>query len=264
MKVKTLSFNFCGLPILNKKKRLELSLNELGRLKPDIIFLQELLFPYDARKTANFLQRLGLKSYYEKKNKIFNIGGLLIASKFAIEEAGFEPFYDKKPLLSVYTMAEKSITKGFLYLTVRIGQKKMSLITTHLRFKPHWEKGKFMTALHQIKEITSFFKDKKNIILGGDFNFPFSAKDNLLWLEQHGFKNVLSKETVTYNPKSFYPKSWIRMGIVDPRQITFDHIFYKGRIKKVKSGVVFNKVFDFRKKKHRLSEHYGIEAVFEA
>ena len=265
MKIKIFNLNFFGLPLFfNKEIRYRFLLQKIKKLSPDLIFLQEIIFRKDVQKLASSLEERGYKTYF-KLGRVFNRGGLFIGSRLKVIQADFVPFTDQGPIFSS-AFFERLIIKGFLYIEIREFKKEFFLATSHLCYYEHFylkHQKEPLTSLAQTKQIIAFFKNKKNVIIGGDFNFLPEARSYALMKDKGRYKEVSKGRIKTLSPENFNRQKFLKLGITHLKPITFDYIFYKGGIKRIKAKRIADKPFVFQKKSYYLSDHYGIEAVLE-
>ena len=268
MEIKILNLNCFGLPLFfNKKLRHNFFLKKIKELNYDILFLQEIFFKKEAKKISKALANSGYETFFRTK-KCFNLGGLLIVSRIKNIQAEYIPFVDQGPKTSFTSLLERIIKKGFLSLKAKIGKKELFFITTHLTYasakKLAKRNGKKVVQFtSQINQLSSFLKNKENSIFGGDFNFlpSFSLYEKVK--KEIKCQEVSSGKIKTLDASNFYRRKWIKLGFENKEPTVKDFLFYKGRVKKIKAQRVWDIPFVFKNKHYFVSDHYGIEAVFD-
>ncbi|GEM_PF-6297848 len=144
----------------------------------DLVFLQEIVLNSSLRKFDNILNK---DFEYFVKGRIGPKGGLAIISKKKFSKIEFYKFKEQGSILSKQ-LIDRIIEKGFL-----VGYRgKEVYINTHLVATYRNENGKTVENLNkQFQELLRFIKQqikqKKKIILAGDFNFtPHSENYKLI------------------------------------------------------------------------------------
>ena len=120
-----------------------------------------------------------LETYYPDyhicrgKLKGINImnSGLVILSKFPIIDVTFKKYNVSNPWSFDYFSE-----KGFLTASIKIGEKSIKVINTHLQSSDFYRYDKY--ALSQLKELVNYLEQLKNngeeYIIGGDFNIDIN------------------------------------------------------------------------------------------
>lgn len=153
---------------LHKRQRINEVKQYMNYKKFDFVFLQEIIFNSTLKKFDNLLNK---DFEYYVKGRLGPKGGLVIISKKKFNKLEFYKFKEQGRIFSKQ-MIDRIIEKGFL-----VGYSgKEVYINTHLVATYRKEGGKSVENLNkQFNELLDFIKKKikqrKKIILAGDFNF---------------------------------------------------------------------------------------------
>lgn len=155
--------NCFGANVLNASKRLEIIARQISQIKPDLVFLQEIGFPYQAKifSLPGFIQ-------FFTPAHIFIKGGLLtlVKDNLQVKSITFTQFSSQGKLFSEQ-LVDRMIGKGFLDIELKNG---IHLINTHLVAT---YSGRFVydsNQLDQINQLISYFQKLEKVIIAGDFN----------------------------------------------------------------------------------------------
>ncbi len=205
--------------------------------KVDILLLQEVFVESGRDRLINELKQYW-HYYIGKANKdryIVEDSGLMIFSKYPIESHVFYPF---NSMIGIDQLANR----GFLLVGIRINNKLLKIINTHLQ--SDWgmkEKNKNtkrqdirVSQLLQISEI-------KSDIIAGDFNIDHKT------LEYRNIFSFLKKKDI-YPDNIDRPETYIDGSLLD-------YIFVKKKIK-----VNARQVYKFEKNNLIPSDHYAVYA----
>lgn len=187
--IKVLTYNiFLRPPLIKnnendwKDERLADFVNHLVNF--DVICLQEMFGTFTSRKQM-FIRAATLAGFFffvdtgspSFSSKYLTDGGLLILSRFPIEDISYFPF--------PYGVISDSIAeKGIIYAKIKIQNSYLHLFTTHLQASYFGSSEEnfvisFETRMQQIKYVNYFMidilknfydKNKDKILLVGDFN----------------------------------------------------------------------------------------------
>jgi exonuclease III len=211
MKILSLNCNLVHWKFHHSKKIKQL-LEKIVALHPDMICLQEVFFKRDAKKITNYLEKEGYKYFYHTKN-------LLTVSKHKISNKGFKIF-EKQGKLFSYSYLDVLYRKAFQYFFLE--KNKVFIVNTHMLSGAGERKSHYgETRKLQILEILRKVKEKKKVIILGDFNFTQKSKPHEITIKD-GFK-AASRNI----KKSTFPEGRVKI----------DHIFTKG-IKKTRTKIV--------------------------
>lgn len=161
--MKIITQNCYGIGLKDNLPRFSLIAKEIDKLKPDIVLLQEVIFPFQ----VDCFNSLGYEMFFQKNSFYIN-GGLLTLVDKSLDPVGwsFERYNSQGKLFSRQIL-ERFINKGFLTVTLNNGQK---IVNTHLLCT---YSDMFIFDQNQKDQLDQLMKhviNNKNIVLGGDFN----------------------------------------------------------------------------------------------
>lgn len=219
--VKILTYNFFMRPFVStngddhKYERLMDFLDELKDF--DIVCFQEAFGYCTNRKDILIYEaaKRGFYYFYTHPVPSFNSiqsfdGGLLIISRFKIEEKEFYPYTYANDIDAI-------INKGLLYAKIKIKNQTLHLLTTHLQASYYHKSEEqlyinFITRKTQVEEMCYYLdkclkkhvknKDDK-VLLMGDFNVPVGSKHDSL--SAPIFKKFNSEYEYFLNELNSYP-----------------------------------------------------------
>lgn len=271
--IKLLTFNIWDMPIwlpkLEKRKRLGRIPEEINKLAPNIICLQE---SFKIKNRRKIIESLNSKYYSTSSNQTQSIcllirkdihGGVLILSHYPIIDVKFI----KHPVIGKMSFDEKYSQKGSLFAILDIFKYRILLVSTHLYAGRKEEDTQIrLKQLDNLQDnIEKLSIETDAIVLTGDFNSspttPFPAKRNFKFNPEYekvlsmGFTEVLpkfDKSTITYAiPGNKYAEMWYNVSKTSQR---FAYIYFKSlgiKFKVLNTKVVFNY-------SEPLSDHYGL------
>jgi endonuclease/exonuclease/phosphatase family metal-dependent hydrolase len=118
--------------------------------------------------------------------------GLVILSKFPIIDVKFKEYDVSNPWSFDYISE-----KGFLTASIKIGNKSIKIINTHLQSSDFHRYDKY--ALSQLIELTNYIdelkKNKDEYIVGGDFNIDINDIKNIKDIKE--IKNIKNPKKAT-------------------------------------------------------------------
>lgn len=181
----------------------------------DIICFQEVFSFVNFRKELLILEaaKRGFYYYYGSPEPGFLSpfsfdAGLLIISRFKIEETDFYPFTYANDIDAI-------VNKGLLYVKIKVKNNYIHLMTTHLQATYYQKKEEklyvsYITRKTQIEELSYYIdiclkKQVKSshdkILFMGDLNVPAGSKDNLpfLYKKDNNEYDFLINEINSYN-----------------------------------------------------------------
>lgn len=263
MKVKIVTFNCFALPFLGRfvRERLSFIGQELNRIRPDFICLQEVFlknhinilrknltnFPYAFFAPRRFLQ-LG--------------GGLVIFSQIPFLYKEFRRFKNQGPILN-FSLSDRIANKGFIFVKT----DDFFLVNTHMLanynsgYTPESKMAKIQDS--QLSQLIEFIQAKKwrnkSLIIAGDFNFP---PDSFLYKK---IRRTLEIFDLTSDAgPSTSPESLYLIPFKNKLRNKIDYIFLSENIsfKKVKYQYLFTSKAEInRKLETHLSDHFAILAT---
>ena len=212
----------------DKKERRKKIVNFLKEKDYDVINLQEVWFFLDK---YYFISRL--KSYgYESSGTFFvNKTGLLTFYKGRLLKSSVKYFKDNE----YNSWKESFARKGSLYLKIKLRGEAYEIVNTHLMDCSLT--GSQEVNKDNLKKLMDFIKEKKNVIMTGDFNL---FNKNMKKIRTLKFANT---EKTFLKSKNKYAEKFNEK---------LDYVFYKGL--KLKSSEIIKKDF---------SDHYGISVDFK-
>jgi endonuclease/exonuclease/phosphatase family metal-dependent hydrolase len=194
----------------------------------DVINLQEVWVFLDK---YYFISRMKDYGYVSSETYFVNKTGLLTFHKGRLLKSGVRYFKDNE----YNSVRERFAKKGSLYLKIKLRGETYNIINTHLMDCSIT--GSQDVNKENFKKLMGFIKDKKKVIMTGDFNLFSRHMKKLRTLK---FTN---KEKTFLKSKNKYAEDF---------NDKLDYVFYKGLNLK-KSEVI----------KHGLSDHYGISVDFK-
>jgi endonuclease/exonuclease/phosphatase family metal-dependent hydrolase len=295
--LKFMTFNAAFLPFVSKKfnsRKLHFA-EEVSKMNPDIIALQEVWMPKTRRDLVADFKKVGYPFFgWVKSGSFFPRGfmghGLLVVSKYPISgEVKFRRFKN-------YTRPEEYLArKGILKVPVMVpGLGILNIYNTHLGavsfsgIRSDFDASNLADNGEQLDQVVEFIQQEQGLdrsfILAGDFNFHptpwrralnnydtvefrdayFRVRDGL------DVEDVFPMSTAVNNPESWLTFDPARNPIIrkltDPRaegidpRSRFDYIWYPADSALELLGAAV--VMDDRKGKI-LSDHFAIESVFQ-
>lgn len=258
--IKLLSFNCYGLPIsTDKRRRFKLLVNEIIKLNPDIVCLQEVYFKSQFLFFNKYLQETYPYHFYSQ-GKLFIDSTLVIFSKIPYLSAKFTAFKVQgcKNTMSIF---DRLIFKGYHQLSFQFANQSFQLINAYLMANFYNRPGELQSNQIQLKELLQYVKQKRinRYILTGDLNFEKNSKAYQVATQKYHLLDLSQEIDISKNPNYFNRLAQIIMTpmIKKPDYIFSDHCQVK------KCSIVFEKKIKQGKKSFFLSDHYGILAEIE-
>ena len=250
MKILTLNCFLVPLFSPNPLKRIKQIADEIKKLNPDLIFLQEVpLLHYK----HIFIKALSNYPFHYLPHVGFfkTGGGLAVFSKFPIIMKKFTKFR-KSGFWTDITFFDKLLKKGFMEIEIKKGKEELYFFNTHLTV--NHERGSkkdkrtdlIEKQTKQISNALSKIPKNKSCFLFGDFNFSPNSQIYKSFTNKNKLTD-LSKNMGSSMKTSLY-KSLFHY-LISKEKI--DYAFYKGKNKiKSKAKYVFNNI--------KLSDHKGL------
>ncbi len=222
-KFSLLTLNTFGLPFIRTWWRMLGLAQELTRLAPTIICLQEV-----QQKIYVPIFRRGLHGYPYlalKGSGMMPKGGLLTASRWRIISARFYPFPARGRVWSI-GFFDWLLNKGFLVVEFEVEGQRVIVINTHLHanYSGEFHPENWMARIQyqQVLYLTEFAQTLPKdalVLMCGDFNFP---RGTYLYDEFMGRSEfvdpLLNDPRPTYRPLPLFSSGW---------SIPIDYIFYR-------------------------------------
>lgn len=260
MNLTILTLNCYDRPFsLYRKVRLTRIALEIIKLKPDIICFQEVNLAKTAVNLAKLFGDAGYNVFFQPA-KMINRGGLLTASLLPIIDQQYQRFSTQGFPLSLQ-FSDRLLGKGYHLVRLSLGDKKITLINTHLVSVFRTQSFLQNQAREsQLAQLTSAVKEISNqiAIVAGDLNF--SPQNNLCkqFVQNTGLNDALTdKNWITVSVKNTHWKKFARRDI-DERM---DYIFLANNIAILDRQLIFQTpvILDSKHPKPaHLSDHFGI------
>ena len=218
-----LTLNTFGVPFYISGRRIARLVNELNRLAPTVICLQEI------QQNAYIpIVQHGLGEYphlaFERKG-LAPKGGLLTASRSMPDHYKFFPFPNRGRWLGV-GFSDWALYKGVLAVELEVEGRRVIVLNTHLHanYAGSWlPKNGFARIQHdQVQFLTEMVHAQPEdslVVVCGDFNFPrktFLYEELIL---QSGLIDPLADDLrPTYRPFPLVPSRWA---------ISLDFVLYR-------------------------------------
>lgn len=228
--MKIITQNCFGIGLKNNHKRFQLISNMIVEKKPDLVLLQEVIFPFQVR----YFENIGYRLFYEKKRFYIKGGLLTLVRKDVYPTYWKYEAYSNQGKLFSRQILERFITKGFLIVTLKDGQK---IINTHFlcTYSDSFTADK--NQKNQLGQLLNYVKKTQNVIIGGDFNIH----EGSIYYQE--FVNRLIDNTKNMGFSYF------------KRKTKFDYIFSSNLITLDKKYIIYpGKVYP--------SDHKGIFITF--
>jgi endonuclease/exonuclease/phosphatase family metal-dependent hydrolase len=261
MKLTIVSLNCYGIPLsLNKKIRFNLIAQEITRINPDVVMLQEVWF----KSNRSILEKqLSQKGWIFSPN-IFSThgpGGLLLITKgLSINKCLFYKFKDQGPI-RISSIADRIGGKGFQFISLQKGESKFSIINSHLLSNHKGETQSIRSHSHQLNQLREFTNGLSGpVILGGDLNTDSDTQKTKTFKNELKLSEKLSEKEFTIDPKNLNRKRAGNVNSHQERPHRCDYIFVNSMIKMSKEKVIFKDPLLFGEKLYHLSDHYGLSA----
>jgi len=261
--ISILTFNFLGIPFFsrNYQKRLQLLIEEVAKINPDVLCFQEVWLRQARSYLTKNLKPFGFEYSFHPTSK-FRLNGLLTLSKKEISSPKSFVF---KPLVKGFDFSffELFGVKGYSLAKIKLAEEEIFVFNVHLSVDWNYGLGRDSKfALAKLKEIDLLSEaintlGEQKIIVVGDFNFDpgtFFCKRLL----KSGVKNIsLGKNShIKTALPNLYNKFYVpRLG--EEIDLVFSKNLSEDSVSDFK--VLWNKPF---KNIGYLSDHAGVLAKF--
>jgi endonuclease/exonuclease/phosphatase family metal-dependent hydrolase len=239
---------------------LDTAINEIIKLNPDIVCLQEIISKGQINIVKNKLTSSGYHIFNEE-GFVFNKGGLVFASKFPILNKEFIEFKNQGKLLSLQ-LSDRIINKGYQKVEIEIDSQKIQFYNVHIVSRYNGsslkEKVEQIHQLDQLGEDLEADRDRNKVCIG-DFNTQSSGDYYMRFINKTFLIDPLARDCITYSPENTNSK----------QKFSFDHnsridyILFSPSIKQIETSIIFKNEFIIENRKQHLSDHFGIQSVFE-
>jgi len=171
-----LSFNILGMPLLSRKyaPRLKKIVEEIARIDPDVVCLQEVWLGATKKYLVRQLAAVGFGHFYRPMAG-WRLSGLLVLTKpkiFAPQKYFFAPSVENFSL----PLTELLVASGYCWFELSVGGQKMIIVDLHLsvdwQFNLASAQGLGLGRLAELSRLAKEIKNlgKRKIIVAGDFN----------------------------------------------------------------------------------------------
>jgi endonuclease/exonuclease/phosphatase family metal-dependent hydrolase len=207
-----LTLNTFGLPWL-AAQRLPRLVRELRRHSSAVICLQEIhqnaYLPVLKRELS------GYPHFIFQPNRLAPKGGLLTASRVALEDNSFFPYQHRGRWMST-AFGDRFLHKGLLSTTLRMGGHSVVVANTHLNanYFADWSPTNRAALIQhgQVRQLADWVcaqPDDVLVVVCGDFNFPRGSYLYEELLVSSGLTDPLAHDPrPTYRPFPLVPSKW--------------------------------------------------------
>jgi len=261
MKLTIVTLNCYGIPFSpNRKGRFNLIAQEIERLNPDVVMLQEVWFKRDRRILEKLLLPKGWV-FLPKNFSHHGPGGLLLITRgLSLNDYQFFKFKDQGPI-KIPSVIDRLAGKGFQFVSLQKGNGQFSLINSHLLCR--YRGGIQITKSHfrQLKQLKEFVESLKGpVILGGDLNINSSSQKTTSFKNELKLNERLGKKEFTVDPKNLNRKRVGIMNLYYKYPYRCDYIFTDSAFYMAHEKVIFKNPLSLGRRIYHLSDHYGLLA----
>lgn len=219
--LKVLTFNTLGIPIITKNytQRFEVLVNEIAKISPDVVCLQEVWLPRTKKWLVQAMRDIGFRHVCNPKG-YRRLSGLVTFSKYEVihfKYLSLKPIY--RFLGFITSFFEYPGDKGYLLTRIKVGEEKVDVFNIHLTADLSGLYRKESTYGHisfrAIGGLSALVQElgKGKMIICGDFNFEPSSWLNKDFSKVTGavdrvpsdFKTITNKEVFVF-PVSIFGK----------------------------------------------------------
>ncbi|MFO8057405.1 MAG: endonuclease/exonuclease/phosphatase family protein [bacterium] len=277
--IKVMSYNIWG--IIGAEER-ELRTYAIGRkiaeLDPQVVAVQE---AFEKKHRDILFQALTDKGYEFEDSRYFSYrygSGVLLISKFPVDEVLFEPYRVNAPWQDI----ERLGGKGVAYARLKTPWGPLDFFLTHViarmtpltdssgEYVPHDPKKN--DRLIQLYQLDRFVRDQRSafgrsVIAAGDFNVSPQMLEYKFLVYLTGLVNSFDKANPGKNPSTYSADNMYATG----EYHRIDHIFYKNYrgsrgfwLEPAKSRIVMTDGFSHPETMETIdySDHYGVMTEF--
>jgi endonuclease/exonuclease/phosphatase family metal-dependent hydrolase len=261
-KLSVLSLNLNITPLIGKiYARLNFFCNQVQKLNPDIILLQELFGKKPKKFVIRNLKKSGYLYHPEKLNN-WRKGGLFYLSKFKIQNHTYTPFLEQGPILPL-SLFDRLIKKGLQTVKFTIGDKLVYILNTHLIAQHYHTKWEQKANYRQVEELIEHTKQIKKqnphlIIVCGDFNLEPKSENYQLLTKNNFYDPLHGSKEYTYSTDNVNIQRLIKT-IIPIQSRRMDLMLFKGlKPADIEQKIVFKNKEMFKNKEIQISDHYGL------
>lgn len=266
--ISVLSLNTFGIPFHphkivrtlfqnNVRFRYRLIAQEIIKVSPDIIILQEVVDHFHSRYLQSLLPQYPFRA---TKSMFYGPrGGLLILSRLPLDNFSYEDF-EHQGSFRDKSIAGKINRRGIL--KAKLSSMPLWIVNTHLtQNSDHdWGEGNrylplLTSQLHQVKKASEALRERGDcLILAGDFNIPKSSSLYKSFKKSSSLLDAFEKDDFPTYHENFLPEG-VHVG-------RLDYIFYSEGLKVTQTQYILQEPFRFHAKDIFLSDHIGLQATF--
>lgn len=259
-KISILSLNCFGAPqSRNIAHRFKLLKDNLKKLQPNIILLQEVITDAQRKVLIESLSRHGYKYFY-KTGARFRNGGLLTFSNLPTVDEGFRSYKIRASPFPL-SITDRFLKKGFQVFSVRLFNKTVKVINTHVLTNYGGLDIEDYCVMQQIYQLLKYIKTipkDMQVILGGDLNI---REDTFLYeflINTVGFYDPLEDAaSITYDFNNSEVTSISKFFMRESTKI--DYTLFRGfKESDISQRIVFSEPFDHKGTVMFLSDHFGV------
>lgn len=158
------------------KERWEITFQAIEKWQPEIITFQEVF-------NAQWVRQIGARIQYPSLVFEDNDSGLMIASKYVLQESGAVRLRTQSP--------QESYGRYGLFAKLNVEDQALAVFTTHLSWK--LDDGKVREA--QVAELVAWIQEKAagvETIITGDFNATPSSDEVQVMIAESGFMDTFA------------------------------------------------------------------------
>jgi len=257
MELKIINLNCFESPLsADRKARIWDLIPKIISLNADIICLQEINFSKTATRVSEMFRKEGY-STFQNADRLFNRGGLFLATKFPIKESAFSRFTDQGTLDSLQ-LTDRLLGKGFQRVVLSTNEGDIVLYNVHLvnvYEKDSRSQKKVLTSqFNQLIEEVNIEKEK--LIVSGDFNF---FPDDVLHAELLKVNNLVDplsdSGSITISRYNTHKNGFYK--IVSDGKTDYT-LVSKDLSGEIRQKVIFDELFNINGEKMNLSDHFGL------
>lgn len=227
--------------------------HELIRLRPDILCLQEILFPDTVRRFTSELQKAGYTVFPSSVSSLIQPGGLLTATTLPVLSSSYERFNEQGALLGL-DIFERMTSKGFHVLRVKRNTTVYTIINTHLHcpFGAYSSTKRFRIIQNQLDQCLKGIPLTDYCILAGDLN-TIPANKTIVDITATLVDPLSHTKAITIDPHNSHRK------LLSKFAGRIDYILVSKNIHPIKTNVIFDAPVALTSAiTHHLSDHYGV------
>lgn len=256
------NLNCFGIPVfVHKKERFYLLAEELNKIQPDIIALQE-VFVWNNRNVL--IDKLRSEyNVYPQTYTPFGDGGLLtfVRKNIEVNEFTFTRFKNSGGM-TLISIPEAIAGKGYQILNISIGDSNLDLVNTQLLCQYNQSDYLVKSYTNQIVQLTESVKNlaSKNLILTGDLNSEPETEFIKSIQTRFDLQDGLAPNNYTVDTENLNRGSVMNF-LATKQYYRVDYTLVSNTLKIIDQKVIFKEVFKLGNRKYNLSDHFGISTT---